>query len=313
MLSEYQFKKSLVQFILRPLKASVNNHHGRIVLLGLIAGIAYFPFWAGRLFSRLFMGKVDSFIIMGLFCFAGIELWNKRQIFSKLVASEEDRFLGHIWIIVGVGLFPFCRFALWPQSLLCLLILLGIIVSTWGFKLFSKVFAPLFAIGLTFYPPLSEVFRATWEFVTPHLFLEKIMASASSYALNLIGFTAMHENSHIILPEGAVKVIWGCNGLSMAIQVAAAGLFMGWIYRQSKIQLAWLVTSATLLALVFNVPRLMLLAIANVYWGEWWFEFWHGFWGGQVFATILLTIYYYVAMALIKRQSDKIVPKSSVE
>lgn len=32
------------------------------------------------------------------------------------------------------------------------------------------------------------------------------------------------------------------------------------------------------LALVFNIPRIMLLTLASVYWGKERFNFWHGTW-----------------------------------
>jgi exosortase/archaeosortase family protein len=55
---------------------------------------------------------------------------------------------------------------------------------------------------------------------------------------------------------------------------------------------------------IFNVPRVMLLAIASVYWGHGAFEFWHGPWGGQLFSGILFMVYYYLVMWLANRQSQ---------
>jgi len=60
------------------------------------------------------------------------------------------------------------------------------------------------------------------------------------------------------------------------------------------------------LALIFNVPRIMLLAIAAVYWGETSFKFWHGPWGGQMFSGVLFTVYYYAVMGLANRTTGKV-------
>jgi exosortase/archaeosortase family protein len=60
-------------------------------------------------------------------------------------------------------------------------------------------------------------------------------------------------------------------------------------------------------AMVLNVPRIMLLAIASVYWGEHSFEFWHGPIGGQMFSAVMFTVYYYIAMWLV--DSPKVAAK----
>ena len=59
----------------------------------------------------------------------------------------------------------------------------------------------------------------------------------------------------------------------MAITIAAAGLFMGLLYKQKRTQMIWLTGLGAMIALLANVPRLMLVTIAHVYWGEWWFTF----------------------------------------
>ena len=75
---------------------------------------------------------------------------------------------------------------------------------------------------------------------------------------------------------------------------------MGLYFKQSWQRIIALTGIGILLALVANVPRIMLLAIAVVYWGKDAFEFWHDPIGGQLFATVLLTLYYYIAMTIIQ-------------
>ena len=57
-------------------------------------------------------------------------------------------------------------------------------------------------------------------------------------------------------------------------------------------------TIGIVLALAFNVPRIVLMTLAVVYWGKDAFEFWHGAWGGQIFSdrdNHLLSNYYVAA------------------
>jgi exosortase/archaeosortase family protein len=164
---------------------------------------------------------------------------------------------------------------------------------------------PSFFIGLTTYPRIGFISRFIWDFVAPYQFLEIKMAEVSSAAMRALGFPAVQEGVYITFPEGAVEVGWGCNGLDMALSVAATGLFMGILYKQKPVQMVMLIIIAAFISLLFNIPRLMLVTIAHVYWGPWWFNFWHGFWGGQIFVGILLTVYYYVMMAMIEQSKKK--------
>jgi exosortase/archaeosortase family protein len=286
--------------------AQTQNSHGRFVLLGLTVGLAYLPAWVGYLAPRALKGKVGWFLILCMLGLAAAELWNRRHILQELRAFEEDRLLGHLLIVCGAVLFPFCRFALWSQAFLWMVVLAGMACSTWGAGFFGRFILPTFFIGLTTYPRVGFITRFLWDFFTPYQFLEVTMAQVGAAAMRTIGFPAVQEGVYITFPEGAVEVGWGCNGLDMAISVAATGLFMGILYKQKPRQMAMLIVIAAFISLLFNIPRLMLVTIAHVYWGPWWFNFWHGFWGGQIFVGVLLTVYYYVMMALIEHSKKEL-------
>lgn len=255
--------------------------------------------------QRALKGGASWFLIAGMLSLALAEIWAKRQHLHKLTASDEDRLLGHILILSGVILFPFCRFALWSQALTWLIVLIGIACSSWGIGFFHRFKLPSIFISLTVYPRLGLISRTAWEFITPPNFLENTMAWMSVSVMRLVGWVAEADGRFIVFPEGMVEVGWGCNGLDMAIMMAIAGLFMGLIYKQTKTQIVNLVAIAIALALIANIPRLILVTVAHVYWGQEWFKFWHGFWGGQIFVSILFTIYYYAVMELIKRRRTK--------
>ncbi|MBD1872373.1 cyanoexosortase C [Nodosilinea sp. FACHB-131] len=281
--------------------ALAKDFHGRIVLLGLTVGLIYLPVWLGYLVPRALKGKVGWLLVLCMLGLAAAELWNRRSVLKALRASEEDRLLGQLLIVSAAVLFPFCRFAIWPQAFLWLVILAGIACSAWGVSFFSRFMVPVVLIGLTTYPRIGFISRFIWDFFTPYQFLEIKMAEVGSAAMRAIGFPAVQEGVYITFPEGAVEVGWGCNGLDMALSIAATGFFMGILYKQKTRQMVMLIGVAMVISLIFNIPRLMLVTIAHVYWGEWWFNFWHGFWGGQIFVGILLTVYYYVMMTMVER------------
>ncbi len=294
----HQFVKAFITWC----QNSIKTFHGVLTLVGLTTGLFYLPVWLGYLVPRAIEGKVGGVLIACMLALAGFKLWQKRLVLKRIKATEDDRFLGHLLILVGTIAFPWLRFAMWPQAVAWIIILLGIAISTWGVSMPFRFPLATFFIALTAYPRMGLISRFVWELITPSEWLESTMAWTTGTALRWIGFPATQSGKFISFPEGSVEVGWGCNGLDMAITIAAVGLFLGIFYKQKPSQTLISMLVAAALAFIFNIPRLMLVVVAYVYWGMGWFKFWHGFWGGQIFVSILLTIYYYALMAMIDKK-----------
>ncbi|MBD2260585.1 cyanoexosortase C [Pseudanabaena sp. FACHB-2040] len=294
------------QWGLSYLKAAVRDWHGRFVLMGLCMGLVYLQTWLPALVGRLQHGSAGLPLIGAALALGLKQIWTNRQKIAQLEASEPDQVIGHLLILCSVAAFPLCRFAVWPQAILWLLILAGITVSSWGIQFFTCYPLPTLLFVITAYPKPGLFARILWEALTPPLFLEQIMAQAGAAALSAVGRPAVAKGILVFLPpNGAVEVGWGCNGFNMAFTMAAAGLIMGLFYQQRWHTTLAIMAMGIVLALIFNVPRIMLLAIAAVYWGKESFNFWHGTWGGQIFSSILLTVFHYTVMTLIKRRPTK--------
>jgi exosortase len=181
----------------------------------------------------------------------------------------------------------------------------------WGWGFFQQFPFPSFLIAVGLFPRTTIMVETLWQTLTPPHLLENLMAWAGSWGLKAIGHPAVAEGRFIALSQGAVEVAYGCNGLYMAATMAIAGLVLGLFLKQSGWKIAIMMVIGALLAFVFNIPRIMLMTLAAVYWGKWWFDFWHGSWGGQIFVTILFTIYYYAVMAMVKQRSNKTISRSN--
>ena len=294
----------ITSLILR-VKFCLRSFHGSLVLLGLFIGLCYLPNWLASLFERG-PQSTDGFSL--IICFIGLSLylfWQQHKQIIQLKATEEDRILGHMLIIAGITLFPFCRFATWPQAILWALILIGIASSTWGLGFFKHHTLLALITLATAYPQPTTTVRLLWEALTPYKYLERGMAQAGASALQLIGLPATAVNTLVTFPEGAVDVDWGCNGFDMALTMAVAGLIMGILLKQSPLKILGFIAVGVIAGLLFNIPRIMLLAVSSVYWGAASFDFWHGPWGGQLFTTVLFTVYYYAVMAIAKHKPRK--------
>ena len=287
------------------LRNSARSLHGWLILLGLSVGLWYLPAWVSGLLDR---GPQDTDGFTLATCFVGLSfylLWRQQRHLAMLDAAEEDRLLGYLLIICGIVLFPFCRFAIWPQALLWTIILAGIACCSWGVQFFWQQQLLVVSALITVYPQPTGTARLLWQSVTPYEFLERIMAQAGAWALRLFGWQASAVEALVVFPEGAVDVEWGCNGFDMALTMVVAGLVMGLFLKQSRLRILGFIAIGVIASLVFNVPRVMLLAVASVYWGHRAFEFWHGPWGGQLFSGVLFTGYYYVIMWIVHMQADK--------
>lgn len=297
-----KWQQRLQQTAQASLGALIKDVHGRIVLCGLFVGLCYLPTWLGFLFHRMGKGSSSLVLLLAIVYLGLQELWKQRRQLAKSQVSDEDRLLGHTLILASAILFPFCRFAIWSQALLWLLVLIGIACSSWGVGFFRRYTLPTALMGLSVYPRPGETAKILWEMFTPPRVLDHLTAWLGSGALQAIGQPARVTNEVFIsLPTGSVEVGWGCNGFGMATNIAIGGLILGLFLKQSWFKIMLLMALGVVLALVLNIPRVMLVTYAAVYWGKYWFDFWHTSWGAQIFVAVLFTIYYYLVMAIVNR------------
>lgn len=296
----------LLALIRHKLKRGAKQTQGRVILLGLAGGLFYLPTWTTGLLDRSTQ-STDGFTLATIVAGLGLyQLWKERRKIAKLTAGDEDRLLGNLLIFCSIGLLPFCQFAIWPQAFLWLTILIGIVLSLWGVQFFARHRLVVCLLAMSVYPKLTVTAKLLWEAVTPYKALERTMAEAAAFALRGLGQPAQVQNgTYVAFPTGSVDVYWGCNGFDMALTMMATGLIMGLFLKQSWQKILMYIVLGALLALLFNVPRVMLLAVASVYWGKSWFDFWHGPWGGQIFSGALVTVYYYAVMGLATSQQSR--------
>jgi exosortase len=282
------------------LKECNKNHHNRVITCGVLVGLYYLPQWLNAQLHATLSGSSSPMLNWG-FLFLGVQaLWQQRHQLATLNRSVDERLGGYFLILGGTIAFPFCLDKISLQAFVCALIVVGIFWSCWGLEALTKQKFPVLLILFSIYPDLLFISNQTWRVLTPHNLLENNMAWIGSLALNAIGQPdAVAIGSIVKLPAGAVEVASGCSGFDMAFVLAGTGLLLGLFLKETKIKIIGLIFAGILLALVLNVPRIVLLTFASVYWGKDSFEFWHGPIGGQIFASVLLTIYYYLAMWLV--------------
>ncbi len=286
------------------IQLSGKSHHHRMVAAGLLVGVCYLPFWLIDTVSSTIHGGA-SLLMLALIALGLYRLWQNRQQLAALEAADDDRFLGHTLIACGILISPWCWSSEWSQKLSWLMILLGIACSNWGVGFFRRYPLSVALICLGLFPQPTLVGQQLWQAFTPPQMLENFMAWSGGLGLQAIGQAAVSNGNTLTLSGGSVQVIWGCSGFDMATIMAVASLVLGLFLKRSASNILSLMMIGITLALIANIPRIMLMAYANAHWGKASFHFWHGPWGGQIFSTILFTIYYYIVMAMVKKRSPK--------
>jgi exosortase len=283
---------------------AIRDRHSQIVSIGLLFILAYLPTWGRVIWDGIVNGRSDSVLNFGLI-FLGLQTIHSQR--SKLrelqIVGGDDRFLGYALMLTGVVTFVFFHSVTFSgsfQALAVMLILIGIAGSTWGLGFFVLFPFAVSYLLIGVYPDTAFIVVRICRFFTSEDMLEQVMAQLGSLGLNMIGYKATVEAALVKLPEGAVLVAPGCSGFDMAYTLVGCSFLFGVFMCVSWRRILALVVMGWTIAMVFNIPRIVLLSLASVYWGQKSFDFWHGPIGGQIFSAIMFTIYYYVAMWLVE-------------
>lgn len=281
------------------LRWCLTTYHGRIVAVGLTAGLIYLPTYISILIDRT-LGGSSTIILNAGFLYLGLEcLWTHRQELMATQVLKDDRLIGYFLILGGALWIPFSLSSASMQAFLWMMILVGIAWSCFSPKIFGRFPLSSGFILLSMYPDYVWLSNRAFRALTgPHL-LENLMAWLGGITLSLMGYAPEVQGRFIsITHQGAVEVGPGCNGFDMAFVLAGVSFIWGLLTKKSWQQIAIATVVGITISFILNIPRIVLLTFASIYWGQESFDFWHGLWGGQIFATLMFTVYYYAAMAI---------------
>jgi exosortase len=288
--------------LLDRLQQSAKTTHGRILLVGAAIGLCYFPIWLFSLIKITLEGSDRIFVNLGFLGFGLFRLWQQRHQLTKFTPTEEEKLVGYLLILGGAAAFLLCYSDNLLQAVSCMLVFGGMAYSWGGGDFFKHHFLAVTLLILSLFPDYRVISIGLWQMFIPPYALENFMAWLGSLALKAMGYQAVAEGRFLKVPGGAVEVAYGCNGFSMAVRIAIASFILGLFMKQTWVTITRWVVVGVILAFVFNVPRIVMLTFASVYWGKASFEFWHGPWGGQIFSAVLMTVYYYVIMGSLNNK-----------
>ncbi|MBU7582288.1 MAG: cyanoexosortase C [Nostoc sp. TH1S01] len=291
--------KKYLNKIKKTLSTYFAKHHNRIIWCGLIVGFYYYLFfWLKTLVQFLIGGSTFPLLTVTAVYLALQDLWQKKSQIAKLNAGTIQKRLGHSLILFGVGFFPFSLNKGWSQALVWLVILIGIVISSWGIKFFKSYLRPNFLFILSIYPGINFLPAYIWRVLTPERTMDQIQAWSVNLALRAMGYPSSVDKTLVNLPTGSVNIGWGCNGFDLMVLMLMTSLLIGMAYRLKVFQILIIGLLGCIIAFTFNTARIALLAISVAYWDGESFDFWHDGWGGQIFSAAMFTAFYYLLMQM---------------
>ena len=268
---------------------------GLITTLVCLMAVIYYWSWG-------WLTLTSSSISFGFIALGAKYIWDARGQLAVLNRVPEERFVGYALAACGLVLFWAMRASASFQYSAFVITLAGIALALWGANFFVNQWFAYLLIGIGLYPDLIFIANALWRFATPPFVLENVMGKGAGAMLNLIGQAATVEGRYIATGSGVVEVASGCSGLDMAVSMAGVGLLMGLFFKQPWPKILGAIALGIILALLINIPRVMLLAYVVGHYSDGVFKFWHGPWGGQIFMAILMTPYYYLVMGFFHQK-----------
>jgi exosortase/archaeosortase family protein len=292
------------QTLLDRLQRGLSTSHGRVLACAVLFGFIYLPTWGAIVWSEILSGSSSPFLNLAFIGYGVTQFWQRRDELSRCTAETDDRILGYACLFFSIGLYVATGSSASAKAVLAMGALIGVLISTYGLSIFSKMGMAIALLVASLYPSLIFISNVARQATTSNL-LEQSMAHLGAIGLSLIGYRPSVSGEFLSLPEGAVQVGSGCSGFDMAFTLGFTGFLVGLFMKRDWKMTSLLVGSGIATSLVFNIPRIMVLAIASIHWGKQSFEFWHGPIGGQIFSCIMFTFYYYLSMWLIDRKPVK--------
>ncbi|WOD39261.1 cyanoexosortase C [Nodosilinea sp. E11] len=277
--------------------------HNSVIFIGLIPGMAYIPLWIYLITERVIMGSSSVFLNVCFIALGLYQFFTQKNELLMLKSDSEDQIVGYA-LIIGAVVMYFIFFESYSlQAITWSTALIGVSLATFGNQFIRNYWVSILLIFFGLLPKYLDLGYTLGKVLIPNYALERLMASISGLVLSLMGQPAIVAGNVIQIGSKGVDIADGCSGFSMAMILAGVSLVMGIFYRLRPRKLGLLILLGVVIALVINVPRIILLTYSVVYWGDDAFRFWHTGLGSQLISGAMFTVFYYVSMAICKREN----------
>jgi len=231
----------------------------QILLFALLIAsfiFAFFPVWKSLINTWSTSEDYShGFFIVPISLFI---IWQKRQILSK--TPIQPSLWGLVLVVFSLLLYLVAYFGeiATVASFSMLLLLAGLVVYFYGFKVFKELIFPFFM--LLFMIPMPSQIYSTLT-IPLQLPVSQISAGISS----VIGIPIYREGNVLHLPERTLQVVQACSGMRSMISLLTLSAVFGYITLKSNSLRTLLFLSGIPAAIIVNIIRVLILITAQYY------------------------------------------------
>jgi len=229
-----------------------------LVLLALLAAL-----YAGILRDLAWQWWDDSNYTHGFLVpiFSGVLIWQRRKQLAALPA--EGTWIGLLVLLLGIGALLLGDVGsenfLMRSSLI--VILVGLVLFHLGWRVFRVVAFPL--LFLFFMVPLPATLFYAVAFP-----LQNLAARNAAWTLDMLGVPVLLDGNIIHLTKQSLGVAEACSGLSMLFVFLALATAVAFVVERPWLDRVIVLLSAAPIAIVANVVRIAVTALAYEYVGR---------------------------------------------
>ncbi len=176
-------------------------------------------------------------------------LWEKRD--SLKTIEKESSMWGCFFILLGIGLFLVGKAGgeFFSMRLSMLLVLGGMVLSTFGKQFFKEIFFPY--LLLIFMIPLPYILYNSLT-----LPLKSIATQLSTLLMSFFSMPVLREGNIIHLPTIDLQVVEACSGIRSLISLMALGTIFAYFLQTSNLKRSILIISTIPIAIFTNGLRI---------------------------------------------------------
>ncbi len=227
-----------------------------LALLFLSFILAYYPVWKRLILSWYSSDEYShGFFIVPLVCFI---IWKKWEILSEIELKPSPWGLPLTFFSLLTYLIAYFAEILTLAPLSMILLLCGIIIYFYGFKMLKELSFPLFIL-LFMIPVPGQIYSALT--VPLQLFVTK----ASVWLSSNIGIPIYREGNVIHLPGKTMQVVSACSGLRSIVSLLTLSAIFGYFTLKSNLLRSILFLSGIPAAIFVNIIRVVLLVVVFHY------------------------------------------------
>lgn len=243
--------------------------------------------------------QTDQLVLSLLFWGAiGRRLWQRCQslvLDSNWIASGIGLGLIALLLLKSVSLF-------WVEtSFLRLLpglaaVGLGLLASGWRVRQFWPEFLLLLPLML----PKGLILHALETWIG--LPVQTLTTQFSTFILHYLGVMVERQGVNIVLPNGAVEVMFGCTGIPVFVLLLQLALLFIVSYPLTSLKKIQVCVAAATIA--FTLSSLRIALLASIVSDPKWFSYWHGTEGAQVFSSGAIVLFSWFCHALVEQRDS---------